>query len=105
MRRLVSLMAVPLSAPVLFVAGLARADTIDGTWCHADGRRLSINGPQLTMPGGKQIEGDNDRHGFAYVVPAFETDAGATISLVLNGGAQMRVISPTQPDQLWRRCG
>ncbi len=105
MRRIVSLIAVPVTAAVLFTAGAARANTIDGNWCHTDGRRLTIKGPQLTMPGGKQLEGDNDRRGFAYVVPAFEPDAGATITLVLIGEAQMRVISPAHPDQLWKRCG
>ncbi len=105
MSRCASLIAIPLAAAVVFAAGLARADVIDGNWCHADGRRLSIKGAQLTMAGGKQIEGDNDRRSFAYVVPAFEPDAGATITLVLVGEAQVRVISPTHPDQLWRRCG
>jgi hypothetical protein len=104
MSRIAILMAAPLLAG-LFAAGAARADAIDGNWCHADGRSLSIKGPQLTMPSGKQIEGDYDRHGFAYVVPAFEPDAGATITMVLVSEAQMRVISPAQPDQLWRRCG
>ena len=105
MLRSISLIAIPIAAAVVFTAGMAWADGIDGTWCYADGQRLTIKGPQLTMAGGKQIEGDNDRHGFAYVVPAFEPDAGATITLVLNGEAQMRVISPAHPDQLWRRCG
>lgn len=89
----------------LLASGPARADAIDGNWCHADGRSLSIKGPQLTTPGGKQIEGDYDRHGFAYVVPAFEPEAGATITMVLISETQMRMISPAHPDQLWRRCG
>ncbi len=101
----VPLLALPLVAAALIMAGPARADAIDGNWCHADGRSLSIKGPQLTTPGGKKIEGDYDRHGFVYVVPAFEPDAGATITLVLLSETQVRVISPTQPDQLWRRCG
>ena len=105
MSRIVALLAIPLAAAGLLVPGTARADAIDGNWCHADGRSLSIKGPQLTMPGGKQIDGDYDRHGFAYVVPAFEPDAGATITMVLVNDTQMRVVSPAHADQLWRRCG
>ena len=89
----------------LFVSGPARADAIDGNWCHEDGRRLTIKGPQLTTPGGAEIEGDYDRHGFVYVVPAREPDAGATISMVLLSETQMRMKAPSNPDQLWRRCG
>jgi hypothetical protein len=104
MPRIVALIAIPFVAG-LFASGAAWADAIDGNWCHGDGRSLTINGPQLTTPGGKQIEGDYDRHGFAYVVPAFEPDAGATITMVLVSETQMRVISPAHADQLWRRCG
>mgnify|MGYP006186394969 CR=1 FL=1 len=77
---------------VLAAAGVARADAIDGNWCHADGRNLAIKGPQLTTPGGKRIEGDYDRHGFTYVVPAFEPDAGATITMVLLSETQSTYI-------------
>ena len=89
----------------LFVPGPARADAIDGNWCHEDGRRLTIKGPQLTTPAGAEIEGDYDRHGFAYVAPAAEPDAGATVSMVLLSETQMRMKAPSNPDQLWRRCG
>jgi hypothetical protein len=106
MRRTVSPISLVLIVSAsLLASGPARADAIDGNWCHADGRSLSIKGPQLTTPGGKQIEGDYDRHGFAYVVPAFEPEAGATITMVLISETEMRLISPAHPDQLWRRCG
>jgi len=105
MSKAVCLVALPLVAAGLLAAVPARADAIDGNWCHADGRRLTINGPQLTTPTGAKIEGDYDRHGFSYVVPAFEPDAGATISLVLMNETQMRQIAPEKPDQIWRRCG
>lgn len=88
----------------LLVPGPALADAIDGNWCHADGRRLTIKGPQLTTPAGAEIDGDYDRHGFAYVVPAAEPDAGATISMVLLSETEMRMKAPSNPDQLWRRC-
>ena len=104
MLRWVDVVAVPLVVACLFAAGPALADAIDGNWCHSDGRHLEIKGPQLTTPGGAQIQGDYDRHGFAYVVPAAEPEAGATVKMVLMGETQMRMISPANPDQLWRRC-
>ena len=33
-----------------------------------------------------------------------EPEAGATVKMVLMGETQMRMISPANPDQLWRRC-
>jgi hypothetical protein len=104
MSRIAFLTTIPL-AVALFAAGPACADAIDGDWCHADGRKLSIKGPQLVTPGGNQITGDYDRHGFVYVVPAAEPDAGGTVVMVLQGETQMRVKAPSDPDQLWRRCG
>ena len=89
----------------MVVPGPARADAIDGNWCHEDGRRLTIKGPQLTTPAGAEIQGDYDRHGFAYVAPVAEPDGGGTISMVLLSETQMRMKAPSNPDQLWRRCG
>lgn len=105
MSRLVSSIAIPLAAAGLLASGPARADAIDGNWCHSDGRHLTIEGPQLTTPGGRRIEGDYDRHGFAYVVPAAEPEAGATVKMMLLSETQMRMVTPADPDQLWRRCG
>ncbi len=104
MSRIVTLIAIPLAAACLIASGPARADAIDGDWCHADGRRLTIKGPQLTTPGGARIEGDYDRHGFAYVVPAAEPDAGGTVVMILMGETRMRMKAPSDPDQQWRRC-
>jgi hypothetical protein len=43
----------------------ALADRIDGDWCAADGRNLSINGANIKTPGGAAITGDYARHEFA----------------------------------------
>ena len=86
-------------------AGSALADAIDGDWCHADGRHLSIHGPDIVTPGGTHMKGDYDRHGFVYVVPATEPGAGTTITMVLMSELQMRMNDPNSADQLWRRCG
>ena len=93
------------AALILIGANAALADAIDGDWCHADGRRLSIAGPEITTPGGARVAGDYDRHHFSYVVPASEPGAGATVKMVLMSELQMRLQPPTGDEQLWRRCG
>jgi|SRR6516164_5248383 hypothetical protein len=95
-------LALSLSA---LLAAPALADAIDGDWCHADGRRLSINGPDITTPGGTQLKGDYDRHHFAYVVPASEPDAGSTVTMVLLSEILMHLKPPAGEQQTWRRCG
>ncbi len=45
-------------------AGHARADAIDGHWCDADGRLISIAGPRVVTPKGSEIGGDYRRHFF-----------------------------------------
>lgn len=64
-------------------AGPAFADAIDGNWCHSDGRRFSIRGPEIVTPGGKHMEGNYSRHGFTYSAPAPEPGAGGIISMSL----------------------
>src|SRR6187399_217104 len=83
----------------------ARADAIDGDWCHAEAGRLSINGPKIVTPGGANITGEYDRHHFSYMVPASEPGAGATVNMVLLSELQMRLKPPSGEEQLWRRCG
>ena len=51
---------------------LARADVIDGDWCNAEGKQMTIRGPEIVTPGGKQTRGDYTRHSFSYVIPAGE---------------------------------
>ena len=68
---------------LMLLAAPAFADAIDGDWCHKDGRRFSIRGPQLVTPGGKKMEGDYSRHWFSYVVPAPEPGSGQTVFMRL----------------------
>jgi hypothetical protein len=96
------LLALPLLA---LSGGAALADAIDGDWCHGDGRRLSINGPDIVTPGGAHLKGDYDRHHFSYVVPASEPGAGATVAMVLLSEILMRLKPPAGDEQTWRRCG
>jgi len=93
------------------VAALERAwaDAIDGNWCFADGRRLSIEGSDLVTPGGKRMSGDYDRHAFQYVAPAGESSAGSKVFMVLIDEDTMLLKIGAQPlstgeGETWRRC-
>jgi hypothetical protein len=93
---------------LLLLAAPAFADAIDGDWCHqASGRRLSIHGPQIVTPGGKQMDGDYSRHEFNYVVPAPEPGAGKTVYMQLldEDTVYLRVgdVSAANPET-WIRC-
>lgn len=92
---------------VLFVAS-ARADAIDGDWCNAKEERLTIFGPQITLPTGKSLAGQYRRHEFAYQIPPGEPDAGRVIYMQLYDDYDMTsyVIEnnkPTNPVS-WTRC-
>lgn len=65
------------------LSGVARADAIDGNWCSDDGRHMTINGADITTPGGSQMKGNYDRHAFDYVVPEGEAGAGETVNILL----------------------
>jgi hypothetical protein len=93
--------ALALSA----LAGPALADAIDGNWCHNDGRRFSIRGPEIVTPGGKQMEGQYSRHWFNYTVPAPEPGAGEVVQMTLlnENTVQLRVGEAGAP-AIWVRC-
>jgi hypothetical protein len=84
----------------------ALADAIDGDWCHANGKRMSIHGPEIVTPGGKRTQGDYSRHFFSYVVPQDEAGAGENVAITLLGEyhAQSRQGGADAPVQEWRRC-
>jgi hypothetical protein len=91
-------------ALMVFLTNAAQADAIDGDWCRADGKRMSIRGPSIMTPGGKAIEG-NYSHSISYVVPAGETGAGTTteIQLLSEYLAQARTAGDASVQE-WRRC-
>jgi hypothetical protein len=91
---------------LLYSPGGALADAIDGDWCHDNGKRMSIQGPDIVTPGGSRIKGDYDRHSFNYVVPAGEAGAGEAVAIVLMSEylAHARQGAATAAVQVWRRC-
>src|SRR4249919_783032 len=84
----------------------ASADAIDGNWCHKDGRRFSIRGPEIITPGGKAMEGNYSRHWFSYVVPIPEPGAGDTIFMTLlnENTVQTRLGEAASAQEIWIRC-
>ena len=93
-------------------ASPAWADSIDGNWCQAGGKRITIAGPSIVTPGGARIQGEYDRHHFSYVIPANEPGAGGTVLMTLMG--EYRVAVRTGADASaaanaeavdWQRCG
>ena len=95
----------------LLAAGPARADSLDGNWCSKDGRRMHIEGPTITKPGGGKMQGDYGRHTFSYIVPANESGAGSFVFLQQWSEEKMKMFigadeaSARQGDgQEWNRC-
>jgi hypothetical protein len=100
---------LPFGIAVMAVLGLAspaRADVIDGDWCHDDGRRLSIQGPTIITPGGATLQGDYSRHSFQYTAPPNEAGGGQLISMILRSETRVdvRVGGPGETYQVWHRC-
>lgn len=84
----------------------ASADAIDGDWCRADGRQMSIRGPEIVTAGGRQTRGNYTRHSFSYVIPPDEEGAGETVSIILLNEflAHARQGGADAPVQEWKRC-
>ena len=100
-----AILAAAACAALLAQLAPSLADAIDGDWCRADGKRMSIRGPAIVTPGGKEIRGDYTRHFFSYVIPAGEAGAGNTMSITLLSEylAHARE-GDAAPLQEWRRC-
>ena len=97
---------IALSLFLAGLAGAAHADAIDGHWCHKDGRRFSIRGPEIVTPGGKTMEGNYSRHWFSYVVPTPEPGSNQTIFMTLlnENTVQTRVGETASAQEIWIRC-
>ncbi len=96
---------------VCMLATPARADAIDGHWCHKDGRRMSINGPEFVTPGGLSMAGEYDRHAFAYKVPEREPHAGSRVTMELVSDDVIQLFIPGKGPlpspavtETWQRC-
>jgi len=94
---------------LLFSVSIARADAIDGKWCNG-AKSFQIAGPTITMPSGRQHRGTYDRHGFDYVAPDSEPNAGERIRMALQSDDLLHVQrtpkggTKLEPVEQWRRC-
>lgn len=96
---------IALSAPV------AWADAIDGNWCSADGKRMSIDGPAIVTPAGTATHGNYSRHYFTYQVPASDPGAGQTVYMALMNENTVHITTAADaqsaqqsPVETWHRC-
>ncbi len=106
-RKMVRMSGIAAGLIVLIATSdIARADAIDGDWCRADGKRMSIRGSDITTPGGARTRGDYSRHAFSYVVPAGEAGAGEQVAITLLSEtlAHARQGADPAPVQVWNRC-
>lgn len=99
----------PTIAALFFVfAAPAFADRIDGDWCDATGRHVKIDGPTIEIPSGRVIQGEYDRHGFRYVGPEGDPEAGVEIVMQQFSEEEMGLIRRSNgangPVETWRRC-
>jgi hypothetical protein len=96
-----------LAPLVVLGGGSARADVIDGDWCSADGRHISIRGPEIVTPEGTKTSGNYSRHFFSYKVPGNEAAAGSEVHLMLLNEFTVRLRiggDPGAPAEIWKRC-
>jgi hypothetical protein len=100
------LLALLVPAAMLLQTGVGHADAIDGDWCSTDGMRMAIRGEKITIPSGRQIEGNYSRHAFDYVVPAGENGSGDVVSIILR--SEYLALSRQGPAEAslreWHRC-
>jgi hypothetical protein len=98
-----------LAMGVLLLSAPALADRIDGNWCYKT-RTMSIDGPNIVTPGGTRMTGLYDRHGFRYVVPAGEADAGSQVDMVQFDEYTIQVTTipggtaGAARTEIWKRC-
>ncbi|MBK8456502.1 MAG: hypothetical protein IPL47_04765 [Phyllobacteriaceae bacterium] len=96
------------AAAFVLLATPALADRIDGDWCDATGRHVKIDGPTIEIPSGAVIQGEYDRHGFRYVGPTGDPEAGVEVVMQLFSeeeiGVIRRVDGKNAPTETWRRC-
>ncbi len=93
------------TALMLATTNTTLADAIDGDWCHADGRRLSIRGSAIVTPAGRAMIGNYDRHFFSYLVPDSEAGAGQTIFMTLYSENVVHLrLGEAGSGEIWNRC-
>ena len=101
--------AMAIACALAALATPALADAIDGDWCAADGRSLSIDRQKIKTPGGVAITGDYARHEFVYRAPKQDADAGQVVYLRLfddndMGSVHVKDGKADGDVVMWHRC-
>jgi hypothetical protein len=91
----------PPGAALLALPAAALAEAIDGDWCRDDGRRHSVNGPDIVTPCGTRLQGTTTAT--TSVVPTPEPGAGGTVAMVPLSAILMHLKPPAGEEQTWRR--
>jgi hypothetical protein len=99
-----------LSIMLVFAAGTASADPLDGRWCMAGGGRMSIDGPLVTTPGGVRMRGEYDRGSLVYAMPGLEPGSELRVSLTLLDEERLKMAinradAKDARPEIWHRCG
>jgi hypothetical protein len=99
-----------LAIVLVFSAGAASADPLDGRWCMAGGGRMSIDGSRVTTPGGAQMTGEYDRGSLVYAMPGLEPGSVLRVSLTLLDEERLRMAinqagAKNARPEIWHRCG
>jgi len=104
-------LTVAAGAIIALSPGLARADAIDGNWCSAEGKHMSIEGPAIVTPAGTATQGNYSRHYFTYQVPPSDPGAGQTVYMALLNENTVRLTmaadaqkAQQSPVEVWHRC-
>jgi len=96
-----------LTVALLLPAGAARADSLDGRWCTFDGRRMSIEGPEVTVPGRGSMIGEYVRGALVYGMPGPEPGSMSRVFLTELDQERLEVATSgtAAKREIWHRCG
>jgi hypothetical protein len=98
-----------ITLALLLSVAPVHADAIDGDWCNAKQQHLTIIGPQITLPTGKSLTGEYERHKFNYKIPDGEAGHDKRMYLQLYDESSMGSFlsldgSLTNEGDFWTRC-
>ncbi len=105
-----SCVAAVAACTFIVCASPTHADAIDGTWCSPAGEQVTINGEDVTTPGGNQVKGQYTRHSMAFQIPPGEAGAGKKLYMeqLHEGAVKVTTIAEVQvepgPHEDWTRC-
>ena len=99
-----SILLTAAAAAATLAAQPARADSIDGHWCHTNGARMELQGPAIVTPAGTRMQGTYSRHAFSYVAPPADPAAGRTIAMTLLNEVTVEVRIGDGAGEAWHRC-